>query len=98
MFYIFPTHSGTSINKLVGEGKRFIADDIVSGLKRSGKAEILKVLQQGVEKSEKLRNKRHQVFVGSTHIDSSFMIPHPGLRYDVNGIANARPIELFLSS
>ena len=59
---LYLSHSGTSLNKLVGEGKRFMAYDIVNGLKRSGKDDILKILQEGVEKKEKLRGKIHQVF------------------------------------
>jgi len=62
---LFPTHSGTSVNKLVGEGKRFIAYSIVTGLRRSGKVDILKILEDGVEESELLKKKRHQVFRSS---------------------------------
>jgi hypothetical protein len=62
---LYPTHVGTSINKLVGEGKRFIAYAIVTGLKRANKHSILKILEDGVEKSELLKNKRHQVFRSS---------------------------------
>lgn len=59
---LFPTHTGTSLNKLVGDGKRFMAYDIVNNLKKSGKNSILKILQQGVEAREKLKGKKHQVF------------------------------------
>ena len=34
---LFPTHSGTSVNKMVGECKRFMAYDIVNNLKESDK-------------------------------------------------------------
>jgi hypothetical protein len=59
---LFPTHTGTSLNKLVGEGKRFMAYDIVNSLKRACKESILKDLEQGVEPKEKLKGKKHQVF------------------------------------
>ncbi len=59
---LYPTHTGTSLDKLIGEGKRFMAYDIVDALKKSGKNSILATLQDGVEKSEKARGKKHQVF------------------------------------
>jgi REP element-mobilizing transposase RayT len=59
---LYPTHAGTSLNKLVGEGKRFMAYDIVRNLERSGKQALLNVLHEGVEPKEKLRGKKHQVF------------------------------------
>jgi len=59
---LFPTHTGTSLNLLVGEGKRFMAYDIVNGLKKSGKVDLLRELQQGVTTKEKLKDKMHQVF------------------------------------
>ena len=46
----------------MGEGKRFMAYDIVNGLKKSGKVDLLRELQQGVTTKEKLKDKMHQVF------------------------------------
>jgi len=59
---LYPTHTGTSLDKIIGAGKRFMAYDIVNSLKKLGKATILETLSDGVEKSEKLRGKNHQVF------------------------------------
>jgi REP element-mobilizing transposase RayT len=59
---LYPTHHGTSLSLLVGEGKRFMAYAIVKGLKRSGKELILQQLQNGVEIKERQRGKKHQVF------------------------------------
>jgi hypothetical protein len=59
---LYLSHSGTSLNKLVGEGKRFMAYAIVSGLKKAGKHVLLKELEKGVEPKEKLKGKKHQVF------------------------------------
>src|SRR5687768_5086408 len=59
---LYPTHSGTSLNKLIGDGKRFMAYDIVNTLKKLGKDSTLALLKEGVEKSEQLRGKKHQVF------------------------------------
>ena len=59
---LFPTHTGTSLDKYVGEGKRFMAYDIVNNLKKSNKTSLLQILQEGVEEKEKLKGKKHQVF------------------------------------
>jgi REP element-mobilizing transposase RayT len=59
---LYPSHSGTSLNKLVGEGKRFMAYSIVSGLKKAGKTALLKEMEEGVEPKEKRIGKKHQVF------------------------------------
>jgi len=59
---LYPTHSGTTINKFVGEGKRFMAYDMVKALKKQGKGKILSILAQDVERAERARGKKHQVF------------------------------------
>jgi REP element-mobilizing transposase RayT len=59
---LYLSHSGTSLNQLVGEGKRFMAYDIVNSLKRSGRDDLLSILRKGVERNEKLKGKIHQVF------------------------------------
>jgi REP element-mobilizing transposase RayT len=43
---LYPTDTGTSINKMVGECKRFMAYDIVQALKKSGRARYWKDLPQ----------------------------------------------------
>ena len=59
---LFLSHTGTSLSTLVGTGKRFLAYDIVNSLRRQGKESLLQVLQDGVQKKEKLKGKIHQVF------------------------------------
>jgi hypothetical protein len=59
---LYLSHSGTLLNKLVGEGKGFMAYAIVSGLNKAGKHVLLKEPEKGVEPKEKLRGKKHQVF------------------------------------
>ena len=59
---LYPTHSGTSINTLVGEGKRFMAYDIVNGIQKSGNEKLLCELAHGVSIKEKMKGKNHQVF------------------------------------
>jgi len=59
---LFPTHPEKPLSKLVGEGKRFIAYDIVKRLKSLGKTELLNQLEEGVEAKEVANGKKHQVF------------------------------------
>ena len=47
---------------LVGEGKRFMAYDIVNNLLKANKTGLLKVVKQGVNESELKVGKKHQVF------------------------------------
>jgi len=46
----------------VGEGKRFMAYDIVKKLKVQSKNALLKELEEGVEENERKKGKKHQVF------------------------------------
>lgn len=59
---LFPTNPKKKLNNLVGEGKRFMAYDIVKNLAAQGKTALLKQLEEGVEESEKKKGKKHQVF------------------------------------
>ncbi|HNP07322.1 MAG TPA: hypothetical protein PKN99_06830 [Cyclobacteriaceae bacterium] len=59
---LFPTYQEKSLNDLVSEGKRFMAYGIVKALKASGKFDLLAKLSEGVQTSERLKGKRHQVF------------------------------------
>jgi hypothetical protein len=58
---LYPTHTGTSLHELVGDGKRFMAYDIVHTLNtRRG---IIVVSASGwCTDTEKLRAKRTSVF------------------------------------
>src|SRR5687768_14242897 len=38
---LYPTHSGTSLSKIIGDGKRFMAYDIVNAMRKSGKDNLL---------------------------------------------------------
>ncbi len=51
------------LNQLVGNGKRFLAYEIVKRFKLQGdKENMLRVLKNGVEYNEIIKNKQHQVF------------------------------------
>jgi REP element-mobilizing transposase RayT len=51
-----------SINKLIGNGKRFMAYEIVKQLERSKYQKILSSMEAVVTKQEKTRGKKHRVF------------------------------------
>jgi REP element-mobilizing transposase RayT len=50
------------INKIIANGKRFMAYEIVKRLRKDKKRDILQSLEQGVSFKDKRRNKIHQVF------------------------------------
>lgn len=70
-YVIMPNHIHTiiafnnpnqSLNTIVGNGKRFIAYDIVKRLQDAGHSEILEQLASGVSASDGKRGKLHEVF------------------------------------
>jgi REP element-mobilizing transposase RayT len=70
-YVIMPNHLHTMLylpggskplNKIIGNGKRFIAYEAVSRLESIGEFELLSILQEGVSDRERENNKLHQVF------------------------------------
>jgi len=59
---LFPTKREKPLNRLMSEGKRFMAYAIVDNLKKEGKSGILNALKEGVQENEKKKGKKHQVF------------------------------------
>ena len=59
---LFNANPKSTINRLIGNGKRFMAYDIVKRLEENRKVKILKILKDGVQKNEKRKGKKHQVF------------------------------------
>lgn len=53
------------INKIIGDGKRFTAYEIVKRLKEQGRDDILIRLQDAVEAKDKQRGKKHEVWEDS---------------------------------
>ena len=51
-----------SLNTQVGNGKRFIAYEIVNRLIELKKFDILKILEQGVQPKDRSRGKKHEVW------------------------------------
>ena len=62
---IYVSEKSPSIDKLIGNGKRFIAYEIVERLKRLERHQLLEKLAAGVSKKEQKRGKLHKVFMPS---------------------------------
>ena len=58
-------NSGKSINTLVGNGKRFMAYEIIRRLKEQNKHGLLYQLSSSVQTKDKERNKKHEVWEDS---------------------------------
>ena len=54
-----------SLNTIVGNGKRFMAYDMVERLEQAGNGEILDRLQKDVQAKDKSRGKIHEVWTDS---------------------------------
>ena len=59
------SNSGKDINKIIGNGKRFIAYGIVERLEQNKQQDVLIKLQQGVNYSDLRRGKKHEVWEDS---------------------------------
>ena len=69
-FVIMPNHvhaiisfieTEQSINNIIGNGKRFMAYDIIKKLKENKESELLNLLSDAVETKRKANNKKHEV-------------------------------------
>lgn len=50
------------LNKVIGNGKRFIAYEIIKRLKESNKLELLNQLKNAVSEGERIKGQKHRVF------------------------------------
>ncbi len=66
------SNSGKNINRIIGNGKRFMAYDLVDKLKKQNQEVILSQLAQGVNDSDRKRGKLHEVFKSSFDIKECF--------------------------
>jgi DNA phosphorothioation-dependent restriction protein DptG len=58
-------NTGQSINTIVGNGKRFMAYEIIKRLKEKGETKLLQQLSLSVEAKDRERNKKHEVWEDS---------------------------------
>jgi len=72
-YVIMPNHlhillhysGGKSLNTVIGNGKRFMAYEIISLLEKKGEQTILKKLQVEVKAKDRSRGKKHEVWISS---------------------------------
>ena len=62
------TKKNTNINKIIGNGKRFLAYEIIDRLKEAANVSILKKLSDAVEITDRKRGKLHEVYEDSFDI------------------------------
>ena len=55
-------NTGKTINSIIGNGKRFMAYDLVAALEKQNQISILKQLTGWVNTTQQLDNKQHEVF------------------------------------
>jgi len=66
------SNSGKNINRIIGDGKRFMSYDIVNKLKKQKNEIVLDQLSKAVNRSDKKRGKLHEVFEPSFDIKECF--------------------------
>ena len=66
------SNSGKNINRIIGNGKRFMVYDVVDKLEKQNKEIILNQLAQAVNASDRKRGKLHEVFKPSFDIKECF--------------------------
>jgi REP element-mobilizing transposase RayT len=79
-YAIMPNHvhflirvpEGGAMNTLLGNGKRLMAYELVQGLMRAGREDVLLQLQQGLRPSDVARGQKHRVFTTSTDLVECF--------------------------
>ncbi|MDB5210673.1 MAG: hypothetical protein JWQ30_1500 [Sediminibacterium sp.] len=83
-YVIMPNHfhaliafrtTSQSINTIVGNGKRFMAYELVKLLQEQNRKDILDQLAEWVNATEKIHNKKHQVFEPSFDRKECYSIP-----------------------
>ncbi|MCA4894186.1 MAG: hypothetical protein ING84_04175 [Cytophagales bacterium] len=65
---IYLAEDKSTINTILGNGKRFLAYEIVRRLETKNREDILQILASHVTSSERKRSKRHRVFEVSSDI------------------------------
>lgn len=82
-YVIMPNHvhaliafseTGTLINTIVANGKRFMAYDLVKRLSQQNKTEILEEMAGWVNRTDQLKNQKHEVFEPSFDRKECFSI------------------------
>ena len=71
-----------TIDKIIGNGKRFMAYEIVARLNQLGREDLVELMKSSVKESYKVRNKRHEVF--ETSFDCKEVVTEKFIRQKLN--------------
>ena len=80
----YTANSEKAINNIIGTGKRFMAYEIIDRLEMLGRKDLLKLMSDSVNPSERQRNKKHEVFEDS--MDCKELITEKFIRQKLNYI------------
>lgn len=81
---VYTQNSERAINNIIGTGKRFMAYEIVKRLENYKRTDLLLKMAGAVTKSERKRNKKHEVFQDS--LDCKEVITEKFIRQKLNYI------------
>ncbi|MBS1550474.1 MAG: hypothetical protein JST15_00210, partial [Bacteroidetes bacterium] len=81
---VYTQNSERAINNIIGTGKRFMAYEIVKRLEIYKRTDLLLIMASAVTKSERKRNKKHEVFQDS--LDCKEVITEKFIRQKLNYI------------
>ena len=76
------TQRDEPIDKILGNGKRFMAYEIVSRLNQLGREDLVELMKSSVKESSKVRNKRQEVF--ETSFDCKEVVTEKFIRQKLN--------------
>jgi len=78
----YTINSEKAINNIIGTGKRFMAYEIVERLEKLERMDLLKIMSDAVNPSERQRNKKHEVFEDS--MDCKEIVTEKFIRQKLN--------------
>lgn len=70
--FVIRVPEGGTINTMLGNGKRFMAYELIQRLTTAGRQDILSRLQEGLRPSDIARGQKHRVFAPSTDLVELF--------------------------
>ncbi len=83
---LFLNNPKQSLNTIIGNGKRFIAYEMITRLKKKGLHQVINKLKRGLTKTNKKENKLHRVF--ETSFDAKLIYNDKMLNEKLNYIHN----------
>lgn len=70
--FVIRVPEGGAINSVLGNGKRFMAYELIKRLTEAGRTDLLARLEAGLRPSDRACGQKHRVFATSTHLVELF--------------------------